>query len=204
MVELHRKEQARETRALRIAAAAMGITCALGLAACASTRASRSTRPQRAESVHEVAPSAGGADEPGRDGRTAPSAPEDATAEASSAAPSAQVDPSVAERDAYDRARPAFERHCARCHASDGDKAKRGSLKHFNMDGYPFGGHHASEIGQTVREVLGGTGLQPSMPRDNPGAVTGEDLAVMLAWADAFERAYPRSAHSEHGHQHKP
>jgi mono/diheme cytochrome c family protein len=78
-----------------------------------------------------------------------------------------------AELAAYERARPVFQRHCARCHATGGEKAnnKGGALKHFNMDGYPFTGHHASDIGETVREVLGARGEQPSMPRDNPGAL---------------------------------
>lgn len=106
------------------------------------------------------------------------------------------------ERAAYERALPAFQRHCARCHTTGGEKAnKGGALKHFNMDRYPFTGHHASDIDETIRSVLGAVGERPSMPRDNPGAVSGEELALILAWADAFERARG-VAGDRSGHNH--
>jgi hypothetical protein len=60
-----------------------------------------------------------------------------------------------------------------------------------SMDGYPFQGHHAGEAGTVIRKVLGAAGgRKPTMPSDDPGAVTGEDLAKILAWADAFDRAH--------------
>jgi hypothetical protein len=59
------------------------------------------------------------------------------------------------------------------------------------MDSYPFGGHHADESGSVVRKVLSAPGGKPTMPSDDPGAVTGEDLTRILAWADAFEHAHP-------------
>ena len=59
------------------------------------------------------------------------------------------------------------------------------------MDRYPFGGHHAGEAGQAIRKVLGiGGATKPTMPSDDPGAVTGDDLAKIAAWADAFDRAH--------------
>jgi mono/diheme cytochrome c family protein len=99
--------------------------------------------------------------------------------------------PTPEEIAAFERAKPAFERHCFRCHTSAGKKAKPKALAHITMDGYPFGGHHADESGNVVRKVLGAGGGKPTMPSDDRGAVTGEDLARILAWADAFENAHP-------------
>ena len=99
--------------------------------------------------------------------------------------------PTPEEIAAFESAKPAFERHCFRCHTSAGKKAKPKALAHISMDRYPFGGHHADESGIVVRKVLGGGGGKPTMPSDDPGAVTGDDLSQILAWADAFERAHP-------------
>jgi mono/diheme cytochrome c family protein len=99
--------------------------------------------------------------------------------------------PTPEEIAAFQKAKPAFERHCFRCHTSAGKKSKPKALAHISMDAYPFGGHHADESGAVVRNVLGAGGGKPTMPSDDPGAVTGEDLARILAWADASERAHP-------------
>ena len=40
------------------------------------------------------------------------------------------------------------------------------------------------------------------MPRDKPGAVKGEDLRVILAWADAHDRARASPATEPHKHDH--
>jgi hypothetical protein len=58
------------------------------------------------------------------------------------------------------------------------------------MDGYPFGGHHAGEVGSTIKTVLGACGTTATMPSDDPGAVTGDDLRLILTWADTFEKAH--------------
>lgn len=97
--------------------------------------------------------------------------------------------PSRDELAAFERAKPAFERHCFRCHTAGGKKSKPKALAHIAMDGYPFGGHHADEAGAVVRQVLGAGGGKPTMPSDAPGAVTGEDLASILAWVDAYDAA---------------
>jgi hypothetical protein len=96
------------------------------------------------------------------------------------------------ERHAFDKARPAFERHCFRCHAKGGKKAKAKARAHLDMTSYPFGGHHAGEVGAAVRKVLGvgPTNGRATMPSDDPGAVKGADLAAILAWADAFSAAH--------------
>jgi mono/diheme cytochrome c family protein len=92
------------------------------------------------------------------------------------------------EQVAYERARPVFEQYCASCHTTAGRQAKTATLKHFSMDSYPFGGHHAGQITATIRQVLGATGKRPTMPRDRPGVVKGKELALILSWADAVER----------------
>src|SRR4029077_8996664 len=60
----------------------------------------------------------------------------------------------AAERQGFDEARPAFERHCFRCHSQNGPKDGKNSAKakaqaraHVDMTSYPFGGHHAGEAG---------------------------------------------------------
>jgi len=109
------------------------------------------------------------------------------------AAASAQV--------AYEKAGPIFAAHCASCHTSHGSKSSKNALKHFDMDSYPFGGHHADEVTASIRKVLGADGSKPTMPRDRPGAVQGEELSLILAWADAYDRAHSTGAH-EHDHHH--
>jgi len=109
-----------------------------------------------------------------------------------------------AELMAYKRARPIFERYCARCHATKGGRATTKALGHFNMDRYPFGGHHQTEISQAVRQVLGATGKEATMPRNDPGAVQGEDLVRILDWAERFDTAQAAGLHvvepDHHGH----
>jgi len=97
--------------------------------------------------------------------------------------------PTPEELAAFERAKPAFERHCFRCHTTAAKKSKPKALAHLAMDGYPFGGHHADEAGDVIRKVLGAGGGKATMPSDDPGAVKGEDLASILAWADAYAAA---------------
>jgi hypothetical protein len=100
--------------------------------------------------------------------------------------------PTPEEIAAFEAAKPAFERHCFRCHTTAGKKSKRKALAHIAMDQYPFTGHHADEAGAVVRIVLGQDASEKvTMPSDDPGAVTGDDLARILAWADAFNHAHP-------------
>lgn len=106
------------------------------------------------------------------------------------------------ERVAYERARPVFDQHCTRCHVQGAPRATRGALRHFDMTSYPFGGHHADEVAASIREVLGATGEPPTMPRDDRGAVQGDELDAVLAWADAFERAHAAGLHPPRAHAH--
>ena len=96
----------------------------------------------------------------------------------------------AAEVAAYDAARPALERTCARCHVRGGKKASSGKLKHFDMSAYPFKGHHVTEVGPKLREVLGADGGKATMPKDDPEQVTSEELALMLALATAWDAAH--------------
>lgn len=110
-----------------------------------------------------------------------------------------------AELAAFESAKPVFKKHCARCHTES--SGKRTALKHFVMDAYPFGGHHASSMPATIRKVLGQSGKRATMPKDKPGVVSGEELKLILEWADAAERAAltkpkPTDGHDGHNHQH--
>jgi uncharacterized membrane protein len=98
--------------------------------------------------------------------------------------------PTPEEIAAFETAKPVFERHCVRCHTEGGKKSKRKALDHISMDRYPFGGHHADEAGKAVRKALGVEGhSRPTMPSDDAGAVRNEELAKIVAWATAFDRA---------------
>ena len=107
----------------------------------------------------------------------------------------APPEPTPEERAAFETAKPAFERNCFRCHTTTGKKFKPKAMQHLAMDTYPFGGQHANEVGKVVRAALGMGGAEKStMPSDEPGTVAGEDLRLILAWADAFDRAHPAPA----------
>jgi hypothetical protein len=98
-----------------------------------------------------------------------------------------------AEQDALAKAQPVLDAYCAKCHSSNGKKPSKKAMMHFDMTSYPFGGHHAKVIGAAIREALGASGKDPSMPADDPGAVKGDELAAILAWTKAFDDAHPNS-----------
>lgn len=108
------------------------------------------------------------------------------------------------EMTAHEKAKPVFAAHCARCHSNDGSKASKAARRHFDMDLYPFGGHHSSDVTKELRRVLGADGGKPTMPRDDPGAVAGAELELILAWAQAFDRARQHSeqSHAPDAHSH--
>jgi hypothetical protein len=160
-----------------------------------------SASPSNADHAHE---SPGPSIEPAS---SAPPHEEHAASEAPSGSP---VD---AERAAFEQARPVFDRYCSACHTSRGARHTATTLRHFSMDRYPFGGHHTATMGPTIREVLGAAGEPATMPADQPGAVRGDDLARVLAWADAWEHARgavpsastapAAGAGTAHSHHHK-
>jgi hypothetical protein len=113
----------------------------------------------------------------------------------------------AAEMAAFEKAKPVFDKWCAKCHSKDGAKTSVAKREHFDMTKYPFGGHHAMEISGEIRETLGLTGKKPTMPADRKGAVKGADLDAIKAWADAFDAAHAGGAHEGHtghggGHKH--
>lgn len=99
------------------------------------------------------------------------------------------------EKSAFELAQPIFKKHCARCHEKGNKKAKPKILKHFDMTSYPFGGEHADEMGKEIREVLAIGGGKATMPMDKPGSVEGDELALIAAWADAYDKAAAGGAH---------
>jgi hypothetical protein len=116
-----------------------------------------------------------------------------------------EADPMTQEMQAYERAKPVFEKYCATCHTERARGTEHAeALLHFSMDSYPFGGHHADEIGAEIRAVLGAADSEPTMPLDTPGVVRGEELALVLAWADAFDRAQAVRAADQGHDQHHP
>ena len=141
---------------------------------------------------------------------TSPVASVNAAEPARAAAPDpAQVkaDLLAAEMTAYEKAKPVFDKYCAKCHSKHGGKQSISKREHFDMTSYPFGGHHAMEVHDEIREVLGLTGKKPTMPADKKGAVKGAELALVKAWADAFEASHEGGAHEDRdpqggGHEH--
>ncbi|HLL25018.1 MAG TPA: hypothetical protein VK427_22945 [Kofleriaceae bacterium] len=120
--------------------------------------------------------------------------------------PEPKADPKAellaAEMSAFEKAKPVFDKWCAKCHAQGNKLATKKKLEHFDMTKYPFGGHHAMEVSKEIREVLGINGSKPTMPADKKGAVKGEELAAIKAWADAFDAAHAGGAHEGGAHNH--
>ena len=103
----------------------------------------------------------------------------------------------LAEQRAYAEARPVFDQSCAGCHTRGGKMATAKKLAHLDLTSYPFGGEHADTITVVVRHVVGIDGAKPTMPKDSPGAVAGAELALLAAWADAYDAAEAGGAHAD-------
>jgi hypothetical protein len=165
-------------------------------AACGSKSSPATTTPD--EPVPEVSPDAGVEPvETAPDAAPEPAEPDPAQVKAALLA---------AETAAYEAAKPVFEQYCASCHQQGKRGASKKKLDHFDMTAYPFGGHHAGEMSKEIREVLGIDGGKATMPKNKPGSVNGDDLALIAAWADAFDAAHEGGAHESHeghgGHHH--
>jgi hypothetical protein len=61
------------------------------------------------------------------------------------------------------------------------------------------------EIGKEIRKSLAIGGGKATMPFDKKGAVKGDELALIAAWADTFDASHAGGAHDGHeGHgEHK-
>lgn len=158
----------------------------LFIAACGSKSSPPSTTPDDPDPI--AAPDAG--TEPVA---TAPDAAPEEPAEPDPAQIKAEL--LAAETAAFETAKPVFEKFCSGCHQQGQKKATQKKLDHFDMTTYPFAGHHAGEMAETIRKVLGIDGGKATMPKDKPGSVKGDDLAAIAAWADAFQASHEGGAH---------
>jgi hypothetical protein len=131
---------------------------------------------------------------------TEPTTPVQPTTSEPKADPKAEL--LAAEMSAFEKAKPVLDKWCAKCHSQGNKLATKKKLDHFDMTKYPFGGHHAMEISKEIRESLGIVGGKPTMPFDKKGAVRGEELAAIKAWADAFDAAHAGGAHEGGAHDH--
>ena len=171
----------------------------IALMACGSK-----TPPPTTQAPNEPAPTVV-ASEPGPTPATSASPAPATTAPEVSPQPATR-DPSqvkqdllAAEMSAYDAAKPVFDKFCASCHSKGGPGAKKSTLAHFETTKYPFVGHHMDELGTSVRKTLGVGGSKATMPRNKPGSVQGEDLALIMKWAEAFDASHAGGAHEGEG-----
>ena len=101
----------------------------------------------------------------------------------------------AAETRAWNAAKPVLEKYCAKCHSQGAQGATKKKLDRFDMSSYPMTGPRAATIGTTMRDVMGISGKKPTMPFGKPGAVTGDELAAIKAWTDAWQAADKAGAH---------
>jgi hypothetical protein len=148
--------------------------------------------------------STGGTTPPGDDTTGDDVAPAPDAGVAAVAAPDADMGPTpeqvhadllASETSAYESAKPVFDKFCGSCHSDGGKKKSAKKLAHFNVTTYPFGGEHVATMSTEIRHVLGVDGAKPTMPADKKGAVKGDDLALITAWADAWDAADQGGAH---------
>lgn len=168
------------------------LVAGFALAACGGKAAPDSTAP-------ESAPEAEAPTTEADTGAPEPSSAEEPAAETPPDPAKVKAELLAAETSALELAEPVMKQHCARCHVKGGKKAKAKTLGHFDMTTYPFGGHHADEITAEIRKVLAIGGGKPTMPMDDPGAVQGDELSLIAAWADAYDKAHAGGAHEARG-----
>ncbi len=168
------------------------------LAACSGgSKSSKPITPANPDPVPMTEPAHDHADG-GHDHPTQPETPPDP---AKPDPAKVKADLLAAEMAAYEKAKPVFEANCARCHSKDGKMTATKKREHFDMTTYPFGGHHAMELGKQIRKSLGIDGSKPTMPFDKKGSVKGEDLELIKKWTEAFDAAHAGGAHEDHaGH----
>lgn len=131
----------------------------------------------------------------------APAAPAAPTAAEEPAKP-AEPDPAqvkadllAAETTAFEAAKPVFTKFCESCHVQGKRNATKKKLEELDITSYPFAGKHNKA--KDIREVLAIGGGKPTMPKGKPGAVKGDDLALIAAWADAWDAAEQGGAHAQ-------
>ena len=154
------------------------------LAACGGSK--KAPEPVTSAAASEPAPAA---EPPAAE----PPAPEPAAVDPAKV----KTDLLAAETAAFEKAKPVFDKFCASCHSKSGKQANRKKLHELDITSYPFTGEHANELGEEMREVLGIGGGKPTMPKGKPGIVKGDDLALIAAWADAWDAAHKAGAHGD-------
>jgi hypothetical protein len=189
---------------LKMLAFVTALLSGAALTACGSKAPPATASPEPATEVTPAEPAPAGDMSGDQHASHQGAEPAPSAAEPSTPAPpdagQVKADLLAAELAAFETAKPVFEANCARCHQAGGKKAKAKILTHFNISTYPFGGHHADEASKRVRKVLGLDGSKPTMPADKKGAVKGDELALIAAWADAFDKAHAGGAHADRGH----
>ena len=109
-----------------------------------------------------------------------------------------------AEIAAFEKAKPVFEANCKGCHFKGQKNASAKKLAEFDITTYPFGGKHGNAA--DIKKSLGIGGGKATMPKNKPGSVKGDELALIAAWADAFDASHEGGAHEDHqghgGHHH--
>jgi len=146
---------------------------------------SKQSGPAKPAEPAPVAPAEPEAKEPAKPAEPEPAKPDPEKMKAELAA---------AETAAFEKAKPVFDKHCASCHEKGKKGAKASTLKHFDMSAYPFAGGHAADIDKEIRKVLAIGGGKATMPKSKPGAVKGDELALIAAWAEAFDAAHEGGA----------
>lgn len=99
-----------------------------------------------------------------------------------------------AELAAFEKAKPVFEKFCQGCHGK-GRGATKKALGELDINEYPFKGEHANA--KDIKKTLGVDGKKATMPKNKPGSVKGDDLAAIVAWADAWQAAEDVGAHQK-------
>ncbi|MBA3393218.1 MAG: hypothetical protein H0T89_11260 [Deltaproteobacteria bacterium] len=99
--------------------------------------------------------------------------------------PDPKIALAAAETAAYENAKPVLEKFCKSCHMKGNRNATAKKLAELDITEYPFKGKHANT--KDIREVLGIGGGKPTMPKGAVGSVKGDDLALIAAWADAWD-----------------
>jgi mono/diheme cytochrome c family protein len=128
----------------------------------------------------------------------------EAAAEAQNAAIEAEMDAAVArmaqlderreaELAAYQAAKPVFVKYCGACHTATGNKTSPSKLEHFDMSSYPFDAKQGDGIDDAIRVTLGLRGTKATMPKNKPGSLTGEELQLIVNWAEAYDSNHLRS-----------
>lgn len=133
--------------------------------------------------------------EPAEPTEPAATEPTEAPAEAAPDPEALKADALQKETVAFEAAKPVFDKFCASCHKKGSKNASAKKLAELDITAYPFTGKHANA--KDIREVLAIGGGKATMPKGKAGSVKGDDLALIAAWADAWDAADAAGAHAK-------